>query len=272
MWENSIKLVVVDLDGTLLSRDGILEPQVVGEFRKLRELGIRSIVATGRLTMAAREFAKSIGSDLPIIACNGALIESIDGRILYTTPLKKEVLVDVLNVLKLVPGFHPHFFTPYKMLALRMSEVLRFYMNYVKEEVMVARSLEEIFKERLILKVLLLAETSRLVDRFLPFIKNFLKGKAHVARSFPTYVEIVDPKANKGNALERLLTMLGYDLKSVLAFGDSENDIEIFKKVGFSVAVSNADPSLKKHATYVSRASFGDGVIEGLKLFLGQCS
>lgn len=272
MRKRKIDLVVVDLDGTLLSKDGKLEPHVIEEFKRIRHHGVKVLVATGRLTMAAREYAESIGSDLPIIACNGALVESLEGEILFTVPLNKEVILDTMRALSLILGFSPHFFTPHKMLALRMSEVLRFYMNYVKERVVVARNLSEIFAERTILKILLLAETPRLVDRYLPFLKRYLNSKAYVARSFPTYVEIVDPKANKGNTLERLLKELGYDLNNVLAFGDSENDIEVFKRVGVSVAVANADPALKSYATYVAKASFGDGVIEGLRLFLGQCS
>lgn len=268
MRENKIKLIVVDLDGTLLSRNGDVEPHVVREFERVRKLGIRIVVATGRLTMAAREFAKKIGSDLPIISCNGALVESLSGEILFTVPLDKEVILEVLRMIKLVPGFSPHFFTPYRMLALRMSEVLKFYMNYVREEVMVARTLEEIFKEKIILKILLLAETSKLVDRYLAFFKRYLNGKAYVARSFPTYVEVVNPKANKGVALEKLLEKLGYDLSEVMAFGDSENDVEVFKRVGLAIAVSNAEPALKRYAHYVTKAPLGDGVVEALKLFL----
>jgi len=262
--------VVVDLDGTLISRDGDVDPHVINEFKRIKGLGVNVIVATGRLTMAARDFARKIESDLPIISCNGALIESMDGEILFTMPLSKKILWDVIRMLNLVPGFSPHFFTPYKMLALRMSEVLKFYMNYVKEEVMVARDLSEIFKERMILKVLLLAETPRLVDRYLPFFKSYLKEKAYVARSFPTYVEIVNPKANKGVALEWLIKKLGYDLSDVMAFGDSENDVELFKRVGIPIAVANADPLLKKYARYVTKAPLGDGVVEGLRLFLGE--
>ncbi|MBC7332217.1 MAG: HAD family phosphatase [Synergistetes bacterium] len=269
MWKDKIKLVVVDLDGTLLSRDGDVEPHVVEEFKRVRDLGIRVLVATGRLTMAAREFAKKIGSDLPIISCNGALIESLEGEILFTMPISKVVLWDILRMLKMVPGFFPHFFTPHRMLALKMSEVLRFYINYVKEEILVARDLEEVFREKTILKVLLLAETPKLVDRYLSFFKNYLNGKAYVARSFPTYVEVVNPKANKGTALEWILEKLGYNLDQVMAFGDSENDIEIFKRVGLPIAVSNADPALKKHAYYVTKRPLGDGVVEGLQLFLG---
>ncbi|MCS7233819.1 MAG: Cof-type HAD-IIB family hydrolase [Synergistetes bacterium] len=268
MWKNKIKLIVVDLDGTLLSREGDIEPHVVEEFRRVRNLGIRIVVATGRLTMAARDFAKKIGSDLPIISCNGALIESLNGDIIFTIPLDKKAILEVLRLLHLIPGFSPHFFTPHRMLALRMSEVLKFYMNYVKEEVMVAKNLSEIFKEKLILKILLLAETSKLVDRYLAFFKNYLNGKAYVARSFPTYIEVVNPKANKGVALEKLLERLEYDLSEVMAFGDSENDIEVFKRVGLAIAVSNADPNLKKYAHYITKAPLGDGVVEALRFFL----
>lgn len=273
MWKDKIRLIVVDLDGTLLSRGGDVEPHVVREFERVRKLGIRVAVATGRLTMAALEFARKIGSDLPIISCNGALIESLNREILFSMPLDKRVILEVLRAVKLVPGFSPHFFTPYRMLALRMSEVLKFYMNYVKEDVKVARSLEEVFREKVILKVLLLAETPRLVDRYLTFFKSYLNRKAYVARSFPTYVEIVNPEANKGLALERLLRELGYDFSEVMAFGDSENDVEVFKRVGLAIAVSNAEPVLKRYAHYVTKAPLGDGVVEALRLFLGEkCS
>ncbi len=261
-------LLAVDLDGTLLSKNGELEPHVIREFKRVSDLGVRYMLATGRLTIAARRFAESLGSDLPIVACNGALVEDSDGKIIFTIPMSKKAIVDVINAVRMIPGFSLHFFTPRGILALRMSEVLRFYMEYIKVEVKIVKKLDEIFKERDIIKLLILSETPRLVDMYLPFLKSYLNGKVYITRSFPTYVEVVDPKANKGVALERLLSYLGYSLDDVMAFGDSENDVEVFKRVGFSVAVANAVPALRKYADYISFNSFGDGVVEALRLFV----
>ncbi|MCD6363334.1 MAG: HAD family hydrolase [Synergistetes bacterium] len=261
-------LLAVDLDGTLLSKDGELESHVISEFKRISGLNVRFMLATGRLTVAARRFAESLGSDLPIVACNGALVEDLDGKILFTIPMRKDAIVEVINAVKLIPGFSLHFFTPRGILALKMSEVLRFYMEYIKVGVNIVRSLDEIFKERDIIKLLILSETPKLVDRYLPFLRSYLNGRVYITRSFPTYVEVVDPKANKGVALERLLPYLGYRLEDVMAFGDSENDIEVFKRVGFSVAVANAVSALRRHADYISLRSFGDGVVEALRLFI----
>lgn len=81
-------------------------------------------------------------------------------------------------------------------------------------------------------------------------------------------IHLTDPTVDKGSSLEILATDMGISMDEILAIGDSENDIEFLRVVGMKVAVNNADEELKALADYVTKNSYGDGVVEAIEKFM----
>lgn len=79
------------------------------------------------------------------------------------------------------------------------------------------------------------------------------------------YIETTMKGVTKGSAAEILAEQLGVDLKNSAHFGDSSNDIELLKKVGYPVVVDNASKRVKEHATYITESDKNSGVAKGIK-------
>ncbi|MBZ0304286.1 MAG: HAD-IIB family hydrolase, partial [Anaerolineae bacterium] len=87
-----------------------------------------------------------------------------------------------------------------------------------------------------------------------------LDGQLNVTRSSPYYIEFLHPLASKGQALHRVCDDLGIERESVLAMGDSFNDLSMFDFAGFSVAMGNSPKGVRQHAQHIAPSSDEDGV------------
>ena len=92
-----IKLVVTDLDGTLLPTGTEISPENIEAAKKAVEAGVTVTIATGRMYRAALPVAKNLGVDAPIITYNGALIRTVSGKTLYSSYLDPELIREVLE-------------------------------------------------------------------------------------------------------------------------------------------------------------------------------
>ena len=92
-----IKLVVTDLDGTLLPTGTEISPENIEAARRAVEAGVTVTIATGRMYRAALPVAKNLGVDAPIITYNGALIRTVSGKTLYSSFLPAELIREVLD-------------------------------------------------------------------------------------------------------------------------------------------------------------------------------
>ena len=94
----SIKLFVSDLDGTLLNHYRRIDPETVRAIRDLQSSGVICTLATGRLDLATRFFARQLGIDAPIISCNGAITRNLDtGTLISQNFLNQQVSWDFLS-------------------------------------------------------------------------------------------------------------------------------------------------------------------------------
>ncbi|MCO5723871.1 Cof-type HAD-IIB family hydrolase [Robiginitalea marina] len=260
-----IKLVVTDMDGTLLNA----RHQVSGRFFELqRELslrGIRFAAASGRQYQSIACKLQPILDEVIIIAENGGLVRHRD-RELLSTPLGREVRDRVLETLALVPGAHPILCGKDRAYLLPPSEAFRAQLEeyYTEFE----------FLERLvgfegeIMKVAVYHFES--AESFLyPAVKPF-EGQLKVKVSGAHWVDLSDPLAHKGHALELVQQYLGITPGQTLAFGDYNNDLEMLERAEFSFAMANAHPNVLQKARYRTASNEEQGVEQVLERLLGQ--
>jgi phosphoglycolate phosphatase (TIGR01487 family) len=109
------------------------------------------------------------------------------------------------------------------------------------------------------------AEVAIYPDVNLGGVKKLLSPYNLRAETTGFAIHIFEPQVSKFNGLKRACEMLNIDVKNVLAFGDSENDIDMIKNCGVGMVPSNATSPLKSCADFVASSSDGQGLVEGLR-------
>jgi HAD superfamily hydrolase (TIGR01484 family) len=116
-------------------------------------------------------------------------------------------------------------------------------------------------------KVLVIAEEPQL-DRLQAELTPLYRGKVHIVKSKPHFLEFSHINATKGDALAYLAHHFGVKREEIMAVGDSFNDIEMLEYAGVGVVVANAREEIKKIANYITSKPYGEGVVEALERYV----
>jgi len=265
-----IKLIALDLDGTVVGSDLVVRERVLRAVASARERGIPSTIITGRMFAAARPFAKKLGITGPIVCYQGAAIYDVESSAaLRQTPLQQDVTRDVLAKAK-TDRFHAQCYFEDKLYVDEINRFSKAYTDLAQVVPVVVPDLQAAFAQRASLKIVLVDEAAR-ATAYVDVMKAFLGERAYVTRSHPDFVEIIDPKVNKGEALRFVAERAGVALGAVLAVGDSWNDLPLLEAAGIGVAMGSGPPELLQRADAVVGDVAHDGVAEAIERFaLGQ--
>ncbi|CUH94373.1 hypothetical protein P22_0439 [Propionispora sp. 2/2-37] len=262
----TIKLVALDLDDTLLDSKRRVSPRAKQAIRAAVAQGVMVTVATGRMHSSALPYAKQLELDVPIITYNGALIKaSLSGEVLSNRPVPRQVMDEILALFR-EKGWY---------LQLHIDDVL-----YVKEYNDRVRLYEEtagvkaeVVGDRFYTipgeasKMLTIAEADTIQEIQKVMGKRFA-GRLSMAVSKPQYLEMTQLGVNKGWALHFLAQKLNIGPESVMAVGDSQNDLDMIEYAGWGVAMGNASERVKAAAQAVTRGHDEDGVAEAIEKYV----
>ncbi len=263
---HKVKLVAVDLDDTLLSKDLEVTDRVKAAVAAVRAAGIYFTVATGRMYQSAARIARSLDVDIPLITYQGALVKSsLSGEVLVDKPLP---LVYARQVIARVHqyGYHLNGYLDDRLLMEHNSEEGCHYAAIAGVEVEMVGNLLE-YLDRDPTKVIAIAEEP-LIDRLKDELTPLYAGKIAISKSKPYFLEFAHREATKGQALAFLASYLGIKRDEIMAVGDGYNDLDMLNYAGLGVVVANAREEIKGYADYVTTAPYGDGVVEALEKFV----
>ncbi len=265
------KLVVLDMDGTLLNSNNEISDKNHKVLKETVERGINVAIATGRIFTSARGYAQLLGIETPIIACNGALIRNhITNEVIYTNQLNQKDALSIIEVCK-KHGVYFHFYDQEKLYVEKQ------HINYLKEHYWGDRKRisEDITFElvedaneyllnsdiELLKFVLVDDEPQKLIN-----IKEELKQipTIEVDKSWHNNLEIMNKGVSKGQAISQLKDMLGIKKEEIISFGDNYNDLSMKDYSGAFVAMGNSEEEIKQVATFVTSSNNEDGVAEGI--------
>jgi Cof subfamily protein (haloacid dehalogenase superfamily) len=270
-----IKALALDLDGTALRPDLALSERTVRAVNACREKGTQVIITTGRAIEAAERFRIALGAEGPMVYFNGAVVADMPGaKILKSVLLDFEVMNFCLDLSRGMGVYYQVFFpgteeSPRQLLMAEKEGAERdMYFNHtgILAEIGDLREAAARSVSRGCVKTMFVAEPevqdvlrSRIEERF---------GKAiYIARTYRTFLEVMDSKVSKGKGLRFVLECRGLKPEQVIALGDEENDIPMFEAAGFSIAPSNAKESVKAKANLVIGSNAEDGVAAFLEEF-----
>jgi len=255
-----IKLIAIDLDGTLLNNDLKISPRAVAAIQAAEEKGVRVTLCTGRMYVSASRYAQELGLDIPLVTYNGALVKSsLSHEVLYE---RKLLLEEARHVVRVCEEFdcQLNIYLDDKLYVEKNNDWSKKYARKVNVPLNEVDNLLDFLKMPPI-KILAMGEE----DILYMLRKRLADRDLYVTRSHSYFLEMLNPEATKGKGLAEVAKNLAIDRKNVMAIGDNENDIEMFKYAGYSVAMANADDDIKAHVDYVTKNNDDDGVAEAIE-------
>ncbi|MGM7683141.1 Cof-type HAD-IIB family hydrolase [Cytobacillus sp. Hm23] len=257
------KMIVLDLDDTLLRDDQTISPRTKNALMMAQEIGVKVVLASGRPTFGMLPIASELQLEKfrsYILSYNGAkIIDCHTKEELYSNVLSPETahrLYDLsareeVAILTYV-GNSIVTETPNKFSAIE-SQLTGLPVQQVSS-----------FKEAVsdsVVKTLMLAEPERLIQ-----VENKLQaelaGELCVLRSKPFFLEFTSLGVTKGASLDFLIKQLGIKQEEVISFGDSYNDLTMIDFAGLGVAMGNAPEDIKAKADLVTDTNMNDGVAQ----------
>lgn len=252
---SNIKMVVSDMDGTLLNSNHEVSPLFLELHEQMHQRGIRFVAASGRQYPSMIVKLTEIGEKMSFIAENGALIVENE-EIIHAQELPIHTVNEVLNTLESHPEIEPvvccanQAYTPSK--NPKFIQILEEYYSSHQQ----ISNTEEILHAPL--KVALYHPISG-EHHIYPAVKGY-DMELQVKISGDYWVDLSHKEANKGVALQKLLDHYNIDRNEILVFGDYLNDIEMLRMTPNSVAMGNAHPEIKAMASIVTESHDNFGV------------
>ncbi|MDK8181445.1 Cof-type HAD-IIB family hydrolase [Paenibacillus sp. UMB4589-SE434] len=265
---SAIRLIVCDIDGTLLNPDHRLDDKVALYIRRYVERGGLFTLATGRPLMSTQRILEQLQIRLPVILCNGAVLAR-DGETIMRSGLPMKPIHGLLEAAH-AAGHNVLLFRGDKVQVMRRTKEIDQYERKEGIRCSVVPSMmgaESPWLEEELDKIILIGdmEVSR---RIWARWERVAGAYAGVFQSETNYLELVPKHVSKGKALQQLSTMINIDTANTMAIGNQMNDLSMLRAAGIGAAVANSPDMLKAEADYVCRASHGEGVIEAIEQFI----
>lgn len=258
-----VKLIVSDMDGTLLDDNKNLHDDFWEMFYKLKERGIYFVPASGRQYYNIYEYFKRIEEKLIILSENGSYIVE-DGKEIYSKCLDKEKIVKLIEDLRKIPNVNIIFSGKKKAyIEKNVPEFIKEVEKYCARYELV-EDLTNIDDEPLKITI---CDLTGAEENSYPYVEKYNKD-FKVAVSGFIWIDFTHKDSNKGIGLQVLQEKLGISKDETMVFGDYLNDYELMKQGEYSFAMDNAHPELKKIAKYNGGDNNDCGVIKNIKKYV----
>lgn len=270
---NDIKLLVLDIDGTITGDSNTLSVTVKEVIAAVQAKGIKVAIATGRMYCSALRFHQEIGSTLPLIAYQGAWIQDPgNDQIHRHLPVSREITQELLEYFEqpdLRSLLSVHFYINDQ---LYVREITKETDNYQQRSGVTAISVGDLRQllDHEPTKILALSEDANLTQQLLADLRlKYKPTDLYLTTSVPTFLEAANTHVNKGNAVRYLAEeMLGLENHHVMTIGDNFNDVEMLDYAGISVSMGNAPPEVQAIANWVAPSIELDGAAIAIEKFL----
>ena len=268
-----IRLVALDIDGTLVGEDLVVRDRTRAAIAAAVERDVAVSLVTGRMASSAFRFAHALGLRGPLVAYQGGLARAIPepgsgrvGRLLWHRPLPAAVARDAIRWSR-ERGLDPHVNHLERFILRADDPRADDYSAFMGARAELVPDLLGAI-EHPVTKVLAVGDEHRPLEVLAEARERF-SGVADVTISHPRFLEFVAPGVSKGGAVRRLARRLSVPLANVLAIGDQYNDLEMLSAVGHGVAMPSAPPAVLAAARYVAPPVEAEGaaaMIEALVL------
>lgn len=261
-----IKLVLSDVDGTLVTPDKTLTERSVQAVRQLRDAGIVFALTSARPPQALARFIEPLGLETPMGAFNGGLIVDHQMRPLETKAIAKDLAAPVINVLEshdmdlwvyqgdnwfVLDENGPHIEHESLGCSCEPTEVASFH------------GLDEG-----ILKVVGISDDPSTNAAANTAIRSRFASGVSATQSQSYFLDITDVEATKGHVVRFLAERYGLDVSEIAVLGDMHNDVSMFEVAGFSIAMGNAVSEVQRAADVVTTTNEHEGFARAIETYI----
>jgi Cof subfamily protein (haloacid dehalogenase superfamily) len=261
-----IRLIALDLDGTLIDDDLVLPERTRQAIVAAMDRGVSVSIATGRMARSALKYARQLGLTDPIVAYQGALIRAMPiaddgrlGRLLVHRPLAAAVTIEAIEWTRSI-GLDPHLNHLERFIIRAADARAEDYSAFLGGRAVLVDDLIE-WITRPTSKVIAVSE-GPIDESVLHFARERFAGRADVTISHPRFLEFLAPGVSKGAAVRWLARRAGVPLGAVLAVGDQFNDLEMIAAVGHGAAMPHAPLAVRAVARYIAPPLAEQGVAQ----------
>ena len=260
----SIRLVLADVDGTLVTREKILTQRAVAALGKLRAAGAEFAITSGRPPRGMAMLVAPLALTTPIAGFNGGVFVQPDMQVIETRTLDAQVAREAIDLIEQA-GLDAWLYTPGQWLIHRKDapHVAREAWTVKFEPRVVEAYADEDLDQAV--KVVGVSDDVEAVAAAETTLQKQLASKASAARSQPYYLDVTHPDANKGGVIDFLSRRLGLATDEIATLGDMPNDTLMFVRSGFSVAMGQASDAVKAKASAVTASSEEEGFAKAVE-------
>ena len=251
-----IRLVALDIDGTLIGEDLLLRDRTVAAIRAARHRGVSVSLVTGRMSSSAIVFARKLGLTEPIVAYQGALIRELRpegderlGRVLRHRPLAADAAREVATWAR-GAGLEPHVNHLERFIIRADDPRAEDYSSFLGSRAEIVPDLIAWLRHPI--SKLMAVAVEPLDDAGLADVRRRFAGRAEVTISHPRFLEFLAPGVSKAVGVRHLARRARVPMANVLAIGDNFNDLEMLAAVGHGAAMPSAPRPVRAAARYVA--------------------
>ena len=262
------KMLVLDLDDTLLRDDYSISERTINALIATQQMGVKVVLASGRPTLAMTQYAKMLQQhdfDSYMISFNGAVVSSTrTNEVLFETSLTQSEIHSLYDF-SVEHGVHiitysdkgivSETHSEYIDVELKLTGIPHYKVPSFKDEVSYSA-----------IKCILLEHPD-----YLKQVELVLKSQRtdlSVSRSKPFFLEVMPKGIDKAASLDMLAKKLGYTSEQIIAVGNAGNDLSMIQYAGVGVWVDNVTPELRHLADYIVASNNNDGVAEVVERFI----
>lgn len=259
------KIIVCDLDETLLALDRTIPKRNIEAIKRASALGVKFVPASGRGYCTIQGTLKELGlfdeEDQYIISFNGgAVTENKGNRLISFTGLPFETALALYERGIAYPDICLHVYTEKEIYVYNLNDSERDFLHNRQEVTEIREKSLDFLKGQDIVKILYEVEDEEYLRRLAEDVKD-ITGNCEVSYSSNRYVEFNLKGVDKGAGLRTLADLIGVDMKDTIAIGDNINDLAMIKAAGLGCGVGNVHNSVRPYCDYVAESDCSGGAV-----------
>ena len=264
-----MKLIGVDVDGTLLNSENKITPRTRQALIRAGEIGHKIVIVSGRPTSAVQDLAKELEFDkfngLLANYNGGSITDYTSGKVIANHNLERNLALEILDKSR---DMDIDIIIPYEDMIL--SDKDHKFLKAESKLLGLEAKIVSGIRDKLDFdpnKILFAAEIAKL-EESIPFLKENFANQTSQVRSHRNYYELMPMGLSKGNSLLEISKLYDIDQADIIAFGDEMNDFTMIEVAGVGVAMANAVDEIKEIADYVTLSNDEDGIGDYLEKYV----
>jgi hypothetical protein len=263
----AVKLLLADVDGTLVTQQKELTTRAIEAVHKLHDAGVMFAITSGRPPRGMAMLIEPLDIKLPIAAFNGGLLVNTDMSVIEQRVLPEDLVVPVADMMGsfsldvwLYSGadwYVPKADGPH---VDREGWTVKFGPKIMKDGV------EGLTDS--VAKLVGVSDDTNAVEKATAAVHDKFGDHVTAAASQPYYLDVTHPQANKGAVAQYLAAKYKIDASEIATIGDMPNDVLMFAHSGLSIAMGNASAEVKRAARRVTTSNEDEGFANAVEKFI----